>query len=147
MMANVDFESNIATVLKATKRQLNKAAEIIGGMAESRAKQYITDVVYSTPSGWYIRTGNLRNGITHARNDLDHGVEVVIGTAVQYAPYVELGTGVHAEGGGRTTPWSYMGSDGNWHTTSGMAPRPFLRPALENHIAEYREVLEDVLSE
>lgn len=145
-MAGVEFISNLGSVLKATKRQLNMAAEIIGGMAESRAKQYVTDAVYSTPSGWYVRTGNLRNRITHTRNDVGSSVEILVGTPVKYAPYVELGTGAHAEKDGRSTPWSYLGSDGNWHTTSGMPPRPFLRPAIENHIAEYKDVLKDVLS-
>lgn len=53
---------------------------------------------------------------------------------LEYAPYVEYGTGLFAEGGnGRATPWSYQDEAGNWHTTSGMKPAPFLRPALEEN--------------
>ncbi len=121
-------------MLKATEKQFAKAAEIIGGKAESYAK-------IECPSD----TGNLRNNITHTTED--DGRTVVIGTAVQYAPFVELGTRIHAEGGGgRQTPWRYQDRNGNWHTTSGAHPHPFLRPAIEDHLEEYKGILEKVLS-
>ena len=37
-MAQVSYSSNLGEVLKATDEQLKKAAEVIGGMAESYAK-------------------------------------------------------------------------------------------------------------
>lgn len=133
-MAEVTFTSNLGAVLKATDAQLARAAEIIGGMAESYAKKNIT-------RQGAVDTGNLRNSITHTTEDNGH--TVVIGSAVTYAPYIELGTGVYAEGGGgRPTPWRYQDSKGNWHTTSGMKPRPYLRPAIEEHKTEYKEVIE-----
>ena len=83
-------------------------------------------------------------GKTHATENNGH--TVVIGSAVNYAPYVELGTGKFAEGGGgRPTPWVYQDSKGNWHRTSGMKPRPYLRPAIEEHKREYKEVIEQEL--
>lgn len=139
-MAEVKFESHLADIQKATEEQLARAAEIIGGMAESYAKKNISEVVYASPEGWYVRTGNLRNSLTHTTENNGH--TVVVGSAVSYATYVELGTGVYADDGGRQTPWSYKGSDGNWHTTSGMPARPYLRPAFEDHMQDYREVLE-----
>ena len=143
-MAEVKFESHLDEVLKATSEQLARAAEIIGGMAESYAKKNISKVVYATPAGWYVRTGNLRNSITHTTENNGH--TGVIGSAVTYAPYIELGTGKYAEGGGgRPTPWRYQDSKGNWHTTSGMKPRPYLRPAIEDHKREYKEVVEEEL--
>ena len=61
-------------------------------------------------------------------------------TPLEYAPYVEYGTGLFAEQGGRKdVPWHYQDEKGDWHTTSGQKPQPFLRPALtenENKIAE-----------
>lgn len=46
--------------------------------------------------------------------------------------YLEYGTGIYAEDGtGRKDAWSYIGSDGEWHTTSGMSPRPHVRPAYD----------------
>ena len=134
-MAKVQFTSNIGTVKKALKQQLEMAAEIIGGKAESYAK-------VACPKD----TGNLQNSITHTTEDGGH--TVVIGTPVKYAPYVELGTGVYAEGGGgRQTPWRYQDRKGKWHTTSGAHPHPYLRPAIEDHIDEYKNVLEKCLKD
>ena len=73
-----------------------------------------------------VDTGDLRNSITH---EVDDGVGIV-GTNKEYAPYVEYGTGIFAvEGNGRDTPWSYQDDKGNWHTTIGQKPQPFLEPA------------------
>ena len=59
---------------------------------------------------------------------------------------IELGTGKYAEGGGgRQTPWRYHDKKG-WHITSGMPPRPYLRPAIEKHKDEYKEILEAEMS-
>lgn len=147
-MSVVVFESHIADVQKATAAALQKAAESIGQRMETHAKLYVTAGVYESPEGEYIRTGNLRNNITHdSMEDKDGNIIVAVGTPTDYAPYVELGTGIYAEDGkGRKTPWRYQDNKGNWHTTSGMPPRPFLRPAVERHKAEYQEVLKDELS-
>lgn len=74
-----------------------------------------------------VDTGQLRNSITHIVTD-NVGY---IGTNVKYAPYVEFGTGIWAkDGNGRQTPWSYQDAKGNWHTTAGQHPNPFLEKAL-----------------
>lgn len=136
---HVEFESHLDEVIKATDEALARAVEIIGGMAESYAKEYITEQEA-------VDTGNLRNSITHSTEDEGH--TVVIGSAVEYAPYVELGTGVYAEGGGgRQTPWWYQDDKGVWHRTIGMKPRPYLRPAIQNHLEEYKKVLETELQD
>lgn len=146
-MPKIDFVSHIDTVLKATDAALERAAESIGQRMETHAKLYVTAGVYESPEGKYIRTGNLRNSITYDSVSDDHSVTIVVGSPADYAPYVELGTGVYAEDGkGRKTPWRYQDNNGKWHTTSGMPPRPYLRPAVENHIKEYREVLQQELS-
>ena len=73
-----------------------------------------------------VDTGDLRNSITH---EVEDNVGY-IGTNKEYAPYVEFGTGIFAsEGNGRDTPWSYQDDEGNWHTTVGQKPQPFLEPA------------------
>lgn len=143
-MPTVEYVSHIDDVLNATSDKLARAAEIIGGKMESYAKMKITDEVYSKPNGGYIRTGNLRNSITHDTVADDHSITIAVGSAVEYAPYVELGTGVYAEDGkGRKTPWMYQDHKGNWHRTSGMPPRPYLRPAVMDHIQEYKEILRE----
>lgn len=73
-----------------------------------------------------IDTGNMRASLTHQR--YDEQTEIV-GTSnqqapykpVDYAPYVELGT-------------------------RRQRAQPFLRPAIENHMQEYKEIWQGELS-
>lgn len=66
---------------------------------------------------------------------------VTIGSDLFYSLLVELGTGIFAEkGNGRKTPWVWKDFNGKWHFTRGMKARPFLRPAVEEHIEELREI-------
>lgn len=76
-------------------------------------------------------TGNLQRSI-HIDVDDDTNTGYVYSDA-EYAPYVEVGTGIHSKrGDGRKTYWRYKGRDG-WVTTYGNKPQPFLEPAaLEN---------------
>lgn len=75
-----------------------------------------------------VDTGDLRSSITHeVHNDIG-----IVGTNKEYAPYVEFGTGIFAvEGNGRDTPWSYQDDKGEWHTTVGQKPQPFLETAIQ----------------
>lgn len=43
--------------------------------------------------------------------------------------------------GGRQTPWVYQDAKGNWHYTRGNKAQPFLKPALNDHADEYREII------
>ena len=108
---SVTFTSNVKTALSAEQAARNKALEIIGGKAEKYAKKQCP-----------YKTGRLRGSITHQQ--FDDNTEVV-GTNVEYAPFVELGH--HTKGGGK------------------VAPKPFLRPAAENHTAEYKYIIETVM--
>lgn len=94
-----------------------------------------------------VDTGVLRNSIrSEVSTSGSIGGEGVVGTNEEYAPYVELGTGLYATNGdGRQTPWSYQDDDGNWHTTIGQHPQPFLRPALELHRQEIINFIRDRL--
>lgn len=106
-----DFLEN--TLPQALEQGLEKACLLIEGDAKNRCP---------------VRDGQLRNSINH-KVESNQGV---IGSNVEYAPYVEVGTGIYStEGGGRQTPWTYQDSKGDWHTTKGMTAQPFLRPAAE----------------
>lgn len=89
------------------------------------------------------RTGNLKNSISH-RVVLSEPA-AYIGTNVEYAPYVEFGTGHYSSIGGGTPKniWHYMGDDGEWHVGRPMPPRPFLKPAVANHVGTYRNIFND----
>lgn len=44
---------------------------------------------------------------------------------------VEIGTGIwSSEGTGRQDRWCYKDEEGNWHSTIGQKPQPFLTDAL-----------------
>jgi len=82
-------------------------------------------------------TGELERSI-QSRVEEDNGDLIgVVFTNLEYAPYVEFGTGLFAEEGGRLdVPWNYQDDEGVWHSTSGMKPQPFLRPALNENREE-----------
>jgi HK97 gp10 family phage protein len=86
-------------------------------------------------------TGALRRSITSKVE----GLEGIIYTPLEYAPYIEYGTGLFAEkGNGRKeVPWNYQDDEGKWHSTSGLKPQPFMRPSLD----ENRQKIVDTLKE
>lgn len=93
---------NREAIVDAIDRALVAALEEVGLVAEGYAKR-------ACP----VDTGRLRNSITHI---VDEGTRhVIIGTNVEYAPYVELGTR-HQE------------------------KQPFLKPAAEDHASTYRSI-------
>lgn len=89
--------------------------------------------------------GDLRNSIKHRIDAEGDELVGVIYTNLEYAPYVEFGTGIEAEdGGGRQdVPWCYEDEKGEWHTTKGMKPSPYLRPALEENKKEVLKMLKE----
>lgn len=129
------FEDNSGEIMAAFQNALERGLMAIGETAVTHAKKSLTDQKA-------VDTGRLRNSINYAVKD----DEVYIGTPVEYAPYVEFGTGKYAEGGGgRPTPWVYQDDNGNWHWTAGNPARPFIAPAAKDHTQEYRKLLEDSL--
>lgn len=92
--------------------------------------------------------GELRRSIT---SEVDTSNDDVIGkifTPLLYAPYVEYGTGLFAEEHGRTdVPWYYQDDKGEWHSTSGMKPQPYMRPALEENKEKILELLRGAITE
>ena len=114
------------------KRALGKACAIV----ERSAKQ-------NAPKG----NGELRRSITSKVEGSGTDIVGIVYTPLEYAPYVEYGTGLFAEEGGRQdVPWSYKDDEGNWHTTSGQHPQPFMRPALNENRAEILRLLAEALT-
>lgn len=94
------------------------------------------DAVLNAPQ----ETGTLKRSIDFEVST--DGTEGVIYSNLEYAPYVEVGTGIYAtKGDGRDTPWSYEGKDG-WRTTQGQKPQPYLEPALQQNTSKIRECFE-----
>ena len=117
-MADVKITSNRAEMLAAVNEAKKRALEIMGGKAESYAKQLCP-----------VDTGNLRNSITHQQIDED---TEIVATNVKYAPYVELG---HHQEPGRYVPAIKKRLVRDW-----VPGKPFIRPAAEDHAEEYKEI-------
>lgn len=124
-----DHSTEVSTKIGAA---LLRGLEKVGLVAEGYAKKLCP-----------VDTGNLRNSITHVVDEQEPAA--IIGTNNEYAAYVELGTGIYAEGGGRPTPWVYQDAKGNWHMTHGNKAQPFLKPAAADHAGQYRDILENEL--
>lgn len=94
-------------------------------------------------------TGALRRSITSEIVTEDGDIAGIVFTPLEYAPYVEYGTGLFAESGGRKdVPWNYQDDEGNWHSTSGQRPQPYMRPALnENREEIIKLIKEGILSD
>ena len=132
-MDDIIYIDNSEVVGRALKAAIQRALERCGSQAEGYAKDLV-------PSPGKTGTGNLRNSINHKVV----GDSVYIGTNVEYAIYVELGTGKYAEGG-RQDPWVYQDDEGKWHFTHGQRAQPYLKPAVADHKQTYRNIFEDEL--
>lgn len=133
------YRDNTDEVLAALERAKNRGLEAIGLTAEGHAKKKITEAKA-------VDTGRLRNSITYAlageethiksykadkggkdretytydgTADGKKGSGVYIGTNVEYAPGIELGT----------------------HRSAGAVH--FLQDAVANHSDEYKKLMED----
>ena len=122
-----DMTDNTAEALAALERAKARALEIIGGKIESYAKGLCP-----------VDTGALRNSITHAVD----GDTVIAGSAILYAPYVELGTGREYS---PPPQWMENNAQRGAGLINGVKPRPYLRPAVENHVDEYKSIVENEL--
>lgn len=104
---SVKINDNTNEVLSELEKAYTRALERIGLQAESFAKQIVP-----------VDTGRLRNSITHEVNSREKAA--YIGTNVEYAPYVELGT-------------------------RGRKPKPYLRPAATEHTDVYQRIIKSEL--
>ena len=132
----ITLTDNSEEVMNALKNAISRGLASIGDTGSRHAKDIIT-------AEGRVDTGRMRNSISFEPKEPK--TFVAIGTNVEYAPYIEFGTGKFAESGGRPTPWRYQDDKGNWHTTNGMRPQPYLRPAIDDHMAEYEQIVKDTL--
>ena len=135
---SVTVTSHVADVKGALRDAMEKAAKMAGGVIEGHAKELCP-----------VKTGNLRNSITHALGgesvnggeiptDSNGEVTVYVGTNVQYAPYVELG---HNQEPGRFVP-----AIKKRLVADHVAAKPFLRPAVENNLTEIEQAIKSGLN-
>lgn len=91
-------------------------------------------------------TGELRRSITSKVEGVGTDAVGIVFTPLEYAPYIEFGTGLFAEEGGRKdVPWCYKDDEGEWHSTSGMHPHPYMRPALNENREQIKRILKEAI--
>lgn len=140
---NIKFTDNTPRLLEALDSWAERVLTIWGMTVQDYAQLLVpTGTADSTGIEGYVG-GALKQSLTFV---LDLAKKTVtIGSNLFYSVYVELGTGIFAEkGNGRKTPWVWMDFNGKWHFTRGMRAanegKGFLRPAVEDHIDELREI-------
>lgn len=122
ILAKLEKTGDEATI----NQTLGKACALVERSAKEKA-----------PKG----SGELRRSIT-SKVENHQGI---IFTPLEYAPYVEFGTGLFAEDGNgrKDVPWHYQDDKGEWHSTSGMKPQPFMRPALDENRDEIIRIIKE----
>lgn len=100
---SVEIKNNSKEVLSALEKAIQRGLEAIGMTAEGHAKKITS-----------VDTGRLRNSISHATDN----EAAYIGTNVEYAPYVELGS-------------------------RGREGKHMLQRAASEHADEYKRLMED----
>jgi HK97 gp10 family phage protein len=111
------------------KKDMGKACALVERSAKQKA-----------PKG----SGELRRSITSKVETEGEEIKGTVYTPLEYAPYVEYGTGLFAEEDGRQdVPWSYQDEEGEWHTTSGMKPHPYMRPALNENREKIKRLFKE----
>lgn len=131
----IKIESHKAEAVEEMREKALVALEACGLIAEGNAKLYLTN------SG-AVDTGTLRNSVTH--KVVPEELACYIGTNIEYAPYIEFGTGIYYAGGRRTS-WTYQDRNGDWHLTNGMKARPFIKPAVADHVDEFKAACEQYM--
>ena len=108
---NIEVNDHTDQFLEYLDKAIVNGLTAIGMTAEGHAKRNLYP-------GHGLDTGRLRNSITYKAVRTERAV--YIGTNVEYAPYVELGT-------------------------RKMRARPFLKPAATEHNDEYKKIMEAAL--
>ena len=42
-------------------------------------------------------------------------------------------------------PWNYQDDKGEWHSTSGQKPRPYMRPALNENREQIKRIIGEAI--
>jgi len=101
------IKDNSKAIIAESDRLIKQKLEIAALMVERTAKQMCP-----------VKTGTLKRSITHRINP--DGRSAVVGSNVEYAPYVELGT-------------HHKRKKFRIKRKVRMAAQPYLRPALESN--------------
>lgn len=128
------------------KRLNQRLQELANGDSVKRAMgKCVAQVERTSKENCPVQTGELKRSISSRVTQEPNLVQGVVYTNKEYAPYVHQGTGLFAvNGDGRKdVPWHYQDEEGNWHSTSGQRPNPFLEKALDENKEQCLEYIKE----
>lgn len=68
-----------------------------------------------------------------------------IGSTSEYAIFVNKGTGEFAENGmGRKGGWVYKDQEGEWHSTRGQKPQPFIEKSFKQNKTNVQSIAKSI---
>ncbi len=125
----MDFEvtDNSAKVASAIEGAIEAALHEAGGEFAAQAQRNAR-----------VDTGDTKKSYEYHVD----GNAVHVGSNAENAIWEEFGTGIHAEKGGRNTPWAYKDRRGEWHTTRGKRGTRALTKAMQAKAAVARRIVE-----
>ena len=109
-------------VAEALARGVNQAAGLVEGSAKRNCP---------------VDTGNLRNSLHIMSHAIPKDARAVVGTNVEYAPYVEFGTGVRGQATNRNTNVSLSYASDR----AGQVAQPYLAPALRQNKDRIEQII------
>ena len=135
-------EDNSKEILNGLEKATQIALTTIGMKAEKYAKALCPVGTPESTGKKGYRGGTLRNSITFQAETTKDGGYVEIVSNVEYAAYVELGTGPQFEA---PPDWEQFDAKQGSSKGKGMRPRHFLRDAIVDHKEEYANVIKSEL--
>ena len=162
-MFGIRFNDNSDDVIRAVKGASKAAARQIQGKIVNHARSAVMKA--RGPMGGAWREDDLitlRDSITGEVFDGDRGPAVRVGSNVQIAPYIELGTarlydpppeweeyhnrfGDKHSKAGLSEWWYFDEADQSFRIGKPVPSQPYLRPAILDHAEEYKQILNDSL--
>lgn len=133
---NSQIETAFDSLLPILQKTMPQVMKRIGSLIVDTAKGMVP-----------VDTARLKGSITHIETDTGMEFSTSAGTNVEYAPYVEYGTGDSGQWSGGAT---YRGHDSGAKYTEGwpgMYARPYLRPALYDFEDVYTGMVNTTIKE
>lgn len=126
-----------ATARFAPRNTLGQFVQAVVSPAARASAEAAGALVQQTAQGYCpVRTGALRDSISVTMQDGDKTVTAVVSAGMDYASYVEYGTGRR----GGPAPYPHVES---W---AGQSPQPFMRPALDESRDAVKELFRSNLA-
>lgn len=122
------------------KQRLNKIADM---ELNKKMTEAVTLVHGQAKALSPVDTGNLAGSIRMEVKKKDKELEGRVYTNVQYAPYVEFGTGIKGNG---SYPYDIKGLKLTYHESwGGMPAQPYMYPALKENEKYIKDLFKDAV--